>query len=167
MNQEHYEVKVKAYSEKSPLDTFKIPELHLLSKQKKEGREDYELKGLLDEETIPEIIELSHSLFPFETYDDLSFLKITDKAMYPTFDVGDLLIIKNVDQFKGYDKNYVIEASDSLEVRRIIKTGNLEENRGVLSPANQEFKEAEISISDLHIRGLVVGVFKSLEEPIN
>lgn len=167
LSQEHYEVKVKAYSEKSDSDITHIPELSPLPKLEKDVREDYELKEIAEETTVPTIISLSNSLFNFETYDDLSFLKVTDKSMFPSFDVGDLLIIKDVNQFRGYDQNYVIEVSGSLEIRRIIKTGNLEEDRGVLSPTNQEFKEAEVSIPDLHIRGLVVGVFKSLEEPIN
>ena len=54
------------------------------------------LKEIAEETTVPTIISLSNSLFNFETYDDLSFLKVTDKSMFPSFDVGDLLIIKDV-----------------------------------------------------------------------
>ena len=159
------EVRVKAYSEKSD-PIISVPELTPTTKSEDEG-ERYESKEIPETNPAQNIISFGQSLFNFEPNEHLSFFKVIDKSMYPTFDVGDLLIIKNVIQFQGYDQSYVIEASGSLEIRRIIKTGNLEEDRGVLSPANQEFKEAEISISDLNIRGIVVGVFKSFEEPKN
>tara|TARA_Y100000590_G_C15741443_1_gene1020407 strand:- start:102 stop:1610 length:1509 start_codon:yes stop_codon:yes gene_type:complete len=165
LSQERFEARAYAYSEK--LDSvITIHELALSSKPENEERENYELKETPDEEPVLSL-SLSKSLFNFEEKELLRFFKVIDKSMYPSFDVGDFLIIKEVSQFHGYDQNYVIEVFGSLEIRKIIKTGNLEENRGVLSPANQEFKEAEISISDLNIRGIVVGVFKSFEEQKN
>ena len=81
--------------------------------------------------------------------------------MSPIFDLGDILIIKESSQFQEYDESYVIEFPDSLKVRRVIETGDLERNRGVLTPANNEFKEAVVNISDLYIRGQVIASFNN------
>lgn len=87
-------------------------------------------------------------------------IRVKGSSMYPKYSAGDILacIKMNKDNFIQWNKTYVIDTTQGIMVKRILKGGT--KTSWVLRSDNKDYQDIDVPVEDIYSISLVIGVIR-------